>query len=146
LLDLGRPGKRTADERLSLALAKRGSRRRRRVHCCSSSRAVIFTAPIGSSRTPALAERNSGTRLGPVASSTPSDASVRTPHPGTEVEDVIGRDPRLRQPASHQQHAQMPRVRAIVLCAPDVHSTCHLCVDCARRPAYRVITHPKEVI
>ena len=28
-----------------------------------------------------------------------------------EIEDVLGRDPRLREPANHQQLTQMPRVR-----------------------------------
>jgi hypothetical protein len=37
------------------------------------------------------------------------------PDPGTQIEDVIGRDPRLRQPLDHQQLRQMPCVRAIAL-------------------------------
>jgi hypothetical protein len=40
---------------------------------------------------------------------------VAQPHPGAQIEDVIGRDPRLRQPLDHQQLAQMPGVGAIVL-------------------------------
>jgi hypothetical protein len=36
-------------------------------------------------------------------------------NPRAEVEDVIGRDPRLRQPPDHQQLPQMPGVRAIAL-------------------------------
>jgi hypothetical protein len=40
---------------------------------------------------------------------------VAQPDPGAQIEDVIGRDPRLRQPRDHQQLAQMPGVGAIVL-------------------------------
>ena len=43
------------------------------------------------------------------------DERVAQPDPGAQIEDVIGRDPRLRQPADHQQLAQMPGVRAIAL-------------------------------
>jgi hypothetical protein len=34
---------------------------------------------------------------------------------GAQLEQVLGRDPRLRQPADHQQLAQMARVGAIAL-------------------------------
>jgi hypothetical protein len=40
---------------------------------------------------------------------------VTQPHPRAQVQDVIGWDPRLRQPREHQQLAQMPGVRAIAL-------------------------------
>jgi len=40
---------------------------------------------------------------------------VAQPHPGAQIQDVIGRDPRLRQPLEHQQLTQMPRVGAIAL-------------------------------
>ena len=40
---------------------------------------------------------------------------VAQPHAGTQIEDVIGRDPRLRQPLDHQQLPQMPRVRTVAL-------------------------------
>jgi hypothetical protein len=52
------------------------------------------------------------------------DERVPQPHPGPQVENVIGRDPRLRQPSHHHQLAQMPRVRAIVLSAPLVPTSC----------------------
>jgi hypothetical protein len=41
------------------------------------------------------------------------DQRVTQPHTRAHVEQVIGRDPRLRQPRDHQQLAQMPRVRAV---------------------------------
>jgi hypothetical protein len=34
------------------------------------------------------------------------------PDPRAQIEDVLGRDPRLRQPVDHQQLAQMPGIRA----------------------------------
>jgi hypothetical protein len=40
---------------------------------------------------------------------------VPQPDPGAQIEQVIGRDPGLRQPREHQQLAQMPGVRAIGL-------------------------------
>jgi hypothetical protein len=40
---------------------------------------------------------------------------VTQPDPRAQIKDVIRRDPRLRQPRDHQQLAQMPGVRAIVL-------------------------------
>jgi len=40
---------------------------------------------------------------------------VAQPHPRAEIEDVGGRDPRLRQPADHQQLAQVPGVGAVAL-------------------------------
>ena len=40
---------------------------------------------------------------------------VPQPHPGAQIEDVLRRDPRLRQPADHQQLPQMPRVRPVGL-------------------------------
>ena len=40
---------------------------------------------------------------------------VAQPDPGAKVKDVIGRDPRLRQPLDHQQLPQMPSVGAITL-------------------------------
>ena len=40
---------------------------------------------------------------------------VTQPDPRAQVEHVIGRDPRLRQPLDHQQLAQMPGVRAVAL-------------------------------
>jgi hypothetical protein len=40
---------------------------------------------------------------------------VTQPHPCAEIEDVLGRDPRLRQSADHQQLAQMPGVRSVAL-------------------------------
>jgi len=43
---------------------------------------------------------------------------VAQTHPGTEVEDVPRRDPRLRQPPCGQQLADMACVRAIGLRAP----------------------------
>src|SRR5205823_7631983 len=42
---------------------------------------------------------------------------VAQPDPGAEIEDVIWRDPRLRQPLDHQQLPQMPGIRPITLCA-----------------------------
>jgi len=52
------------------------------------------------------------------------DERVPQPHPGPQVEDVIGRDPRLRQPSDHHQLAQMPRVGAVVLGALLVPASC----------------------
>ena len=43
------------------------------------------------------------------------DQRVPQPHPRAEVEDVIGRDPRLRHSPRQQQLAQMPRVGAVAL-------------------------------
>jgi hypothetical protein len=40
---------------------------------------------------------------------------VTQPHPRPQIEQVIGRDPRLGQPSEHQQLAQVPGVRAIAL-------------------------------
>ena len=40
---------------------------------------------------------------------------VAQPDAGAEIEDVIGRDPRLREPAGHQQLPQMPGVRTVAL-------------------------------
>ena len=40
---------------------------------------------------------------------------VPQPDPRAEIEDVIRRDPRLRQPLDHQQLPQMPGVRTITL-------------------------------
>jgi hypothetical protein len=40
---------------------------------------------------------------------------VPQPDPGAQIEDVIGRDPRLRQPLDHHQLPQMPGVRAVTL-------------------------------
>ncbi|HKG76260.1 MAG TPA: hypothetical protein VKA90_01960 [Beijerinckiaceae bacterium] len=40
---------------------------------------------------------------------------VPQPDPSTQIQDVIGRNPGLRQPPDHQQLAQMPDVRPIVL-------------------------------
>ena len=40
---------------------------------------------------------------------------VAQPDAGAEIEDVIGRDPRLREPAGHQQLPQMPGVRPVAL-------------------------------
>jgi hypothetical protein len=53
--------------------------------------------------------------LGPLAGE-----QMPGPDPGTQVEDVRGRDPRLRQPADQQQLPQMPGIgpvglRALVL-------------------------------
>ena len=58
------------------------------------------------------------------------DERVPQPHPRAQIEDVIGRDPRLRQPSDHHQLAQMPRVGAIVLGA--------LLVPAARRGLRRL--------
>jgi hypothetical protein len=43
---------------------------------------------------------------------------VAQPHPRAQIENVFGRDPRLRQPAGHQQLAKMPGVRTIALRTP----------------------------
>ena len=43
------------------------------------------------------------------------DQRVTQPDPRAQIEDVIGRDPRLRQPPEQQQLAQMPRVGTVVL-------------------------------
>jgi len=43
------------------------------------------------------------------------DQRVPEPDPGAEIEDVIRRDPALRQSRGHQQLPQMPRVRPVVL-------------------------------
>jgi hypothetical protein len=40
---------------------------------------------------------------------------VPQPDPRAQIEHVIGRDPRLRQPPDHQQLAQMARVRAVAV-------------------------------
>jgi hypothetical protein len=40
---------------------------------------------------------------------------VTQPDPRAQIEHVIGRNPRLRQPLDHQQLAQMPSVRAVAL-------------------------------
>jgi hypothetical protein len=40
---------------------------------------------------------------------------VPQPHPVTQIEDVIERDPRFRQPLDHQQVPQMPGVRTATL-------------------------------
>ena len=40
---------------------------------------------------------------------------VPQPHPRAQIQDVLGRDPRLRQPLEHQQLPQMPSIRAITL-------------------------------
>jgi hypothetical protein len=40
---------------------------------------------------------------------------VTQPHARAQIEQMVRRDPRLRQPRDHQQLAQMPRVRAITL-------------------------------
>jgi hypothetical protein len=40
---------------------------------------------------------------------------VPQPDPRAQIEQVIGRDPRLRHSREHQQLAQMPRVRAVTL-------------------------------
>jgi hypothetical protein len=43
------------------------------------------------------------------------DQRMPQAHARAQVEDVLGRDPRLRQPVDHQQLAQMPGVRPIGL-------------------------------
>ncbi len=43
------------------------------------------------------------------------DRRVPQPYPGTQVQDVIRRDPRLRQPTDHQQLPHMASVRAVAL-------------------------------
>jgi hypothetical protein len=43
------------------------------------------------------------------------DQRVPQPHPRTQIEDVIGRDPRLRQPPRQQQLTVMSGVRAVAL-------------------------------
>jgi hypothetical protein len=43
------------------------------------------------------------------------DERVAQPDTRAQVEQVLGRDPRLRQPADHQQLAQVPGVGAIAL-------------------------------
>ena len=43
------------------------------------------------------------------------DERVTQAHPGAQIEQVLGRDPRLRQPPDHQQLAQVPRVGAVGL-------------------------------
>ena len=43
------------------------------------------------------------------------DQRVAQPHACAQIEDVLGRDPRLRQPVDHQQLAKMPGVRAVGL-------------------------------
>jgi hypothetical protein len=43
------------------------------------------------------------------------DQRVTQPDPGAQLEQVLGRDPGLREPPDHQQLAQMPRVRAVGL-------------------------------
>ena len=43
------------------------------------------------------------------------DQRVTQPDPGAQIEQVLGRDVGLRQPAGHQQLAQMPRVAAVGL-------------------------------
>jgi len=40
---------------------------------------------------------------------------VPQPQPRPQIEQMVGRDPRLRQPADHQQLAQMPGIRPIGL-------------------------------
>ena len=45
------------------------------------------------------------------------DKRVTQPHPCAQVEQMGGRDPRLRQPLRHQQLAQMAGVGAVGLCA-----------------------------
>jgi hypothetical protein len=46
------------------------------------------------------------------------DERVPQPHPGAELEQVLGRDPGLRQPARGQQLAKMLRVSAVGFGAP----------------------------
>jgi hypothetical protein len=43
------------------------------------------------------------------------DEGVAQPDPGAEIQQLVRRDPALRQPAGHQQLPQMPRVSAVVL-------------------------------
>jgi len=43
------------------------------------------------------------------------DQRVTQPDPRAQIEHVLGRDPRFRQPPDHQQLAQMPGVGAIAL-------------------------------
>lgn len=43
------------------------------------------------------------------------DKGVTQPHPRAQIEQMIGRDPRLRQPPVHQQLPQMPGVSAVGL-------------------------------
>ena len=43
------------------------------------------------------------------------DERVAQPDPRAQVEQVLGRDPRFRQPADHQQLTQVARVGAIAL-------------------------------
>src|SRR5512132_3577274 len=43
------------------------------------------------------------------------DQRVAQPHACAQIEDVLGRDPRLRQPVDHHQLAQMPGVGPIGL-------------------------------
>jgi hypothetical protein len=40
---------------------------------------------------------------------------VAQPDAGAQLEQVLGRDPRFREPPDHQELAQMPCVRAIAL-------------------------------
>jgi hypothetical protein len=46
------------------------------------------------------------------------DQRVTQPHPGAQIEQVVGRDPRLGQTPDHQQLTQMPSVGAIGLGPP----------------------------
>jgi hypothetical protein len=43
------------------------------------------------------------------------DQRVAQAHPGAQVEQMVGRDPGLGQPADHQQLAQVPSVGAVGL-------------------------------
>lgn len=52
------------------------------------------------------------------------DERVTQTNPGAQLEQMVGRDPRLGQPADHQQLAQMARVGAIGLGALLVAAPC----------------------
>ena len=74
--------------------------------------AVLAREQVGSLRHPVVIEHSLHPLL-PLAAIV--DERMTEPDPRAQIKDVVGPDPRLRQPACLKQLAQMPGVRPIVL-------------------------------